>query len=329
MAGSKPVASENDLMCGACNKLKNRKNYYKSYNPIHVSGYIPFCKECLKKMSINTNGEIDLDKLKEMLRMIDKPFIYSMFQASVEDNKDTIGVYIKNLALNHKYDTWNDSLFEPKDVIVQEDSKEQSKFIVSSEIINKWGFGYQPEMYEAFERKYTKLINNYGEKTALHTENLLTYIRFRVQEEMATAKNDVKGAKEWASLASAAAQSAKINVSQLSKSDISGGIDVMSQLFEAVESEVGIIPLLPRVMEQPYDDADMIIWASINYNRRLEDKPRVEYRDIWKFYDEMLEEHFKQQGYDKSQIKQFKEKRNNVFRDLGEIYKEPLYEGND
>ena len=112
----------------------------------------------------------------------------------------------------------------------------------------------------------------------------------------------------------------------MSKSDISGGIDLLPQLFEAVESNVGIIPILPKLKEQPYDDADLIIWCNINYTRRLEDKPRIAYRDIWNFYDEMLQEYFTQQGYKPEQVEIEKKKRNNVFRDLGEIYIEPVYE---
>jgi hypothetical protein len=81
--------------------------------------------------------------------------------------------------------------------------------------------------------------------------------------------------------------------------------------------------------EQPYDDADLIIWCIINYTRRLEGKSRIEYRDIWTFYDKMLEDHYKQQGYTDEKIKIEKEKRNNVFRDLGKVYIEPVYEESD
>lgn len=195
--------------------------------------------------------------------------------------------------------------------------------------IEKWGYGYTNEEYALFERRYNRLIRSYSEKTEMHTEALLTYIRYRVREELATAKGDVKDAKEWGSLAQKAAQDAKINPSQMSKSDISGGVDVVAQLFEAVESEVGIIPFLPKLLEQPYDDADMIIWCTINNLRRLEDKPVVKYRDIYCFYDEMLKEHYKQNGWNEQQIEEFLKKRNNVFRNMEEVYVEPLYEQQD
>jgi hypothetical protein len=197
---------------------------------------------------------------------------------------------------------------------------------ITDDLLEKWGEGYYPDEYQKFEKKWNSLINNYGEKTALHTEGLKVYIRYRVKEEISTAKGEVKESKEWGALASKAAMDAKINVSQLSKSDISGGVDLVCQIFEAVESELGIIPLLPKLLEQPYDDADLIIWTVINYYRKLEDKPRIAYRDIWNFYDEMIEEVCLQKGMNKNEIKIFKEKRNNIFRDLSLVYKEPLYD---
>lgn len=73
----------------------------------------------------------------------------------------------------------------------------------------------------------------------------------------------------------------------------------------------------------------MIIWAIINYYRRLEDKEPVNYEDVYRFYDEMLEEDFKSKGMTDDQIKKSKEERNNVFRDLGKVYTEPLYENGE
>ncbi|MFB5759093.1 hypothetical protein [Paenibacillus medicaginis] len=325
----------NKKQCISCNKLKiANTSFFLSNSDFHADSRFPVCKECLKK-NLNTN---DLNNVKDLLLQMNRPFIYDLWQSSLEEaskkSSEPFGIYLKSVVLNHRDETWKHSIMEPTDLISEIDQPEKrksgSEFTptdkITNEIIDKWGIGYSNDEYRAFEKKYKRLINNYGEKTALHTEGLITYIRYRVKEEMATAKGEVKEAKEWGTLASKAAQDAKINVSQLSKSDISGGVDVLAQLFEAVESEVGIIPLLPKVLEQPYDDVDLVIWATVNYNRRLEDKPSVSYRDVWAFYDDMLEEHFGQQGYNEDQIKEFKERRNNVFRDLGEVYKEQLYE---
>lgn len=315
--------------CPNCERERPQSEFYTSNSTSAKDGRHHFCKKCVTEF-VDFNN---IEDIKQLLMELNKPFIYDLWATSVresgENSSSAFGLYLKNVYLNHKNLTWKNSKFESD----KEDDGGNAEipknnnltFTVTDQMIEKWGSGYEVEEYRQFERKYSKLINNYGEKTALHTEGLLSYIRFRVKEEMATARGDVREAKEWGGLASKAAQDAKINVSQLSKSDISGGVDVLSQLFEAVETEVGIIPLLPKVLEQPYDDVDLTIWANINYYRKLEDKPMVPYKDIWNFYDEMLEEYFNSAGYNEEQIKEHKEKRNNVFRDLGKVYIEPLY----
>jgi len=326
--------------CSMCGDNKRLTDYYKSYsNMDKIDERLRVCKKCLKD-----NTDIDnVDSVKNTLRQVDKPFNIYLFESALT-KPDVIGEYFKLInAKDFRYDTWEQSIFskeEKNEVLLTDEDKmnmlaetknnySKSNFILTEEIMDKWGYGYTEEEYHSFEKKYDKLIRNYGEKTALHTEGLLIYIRFRVKEETATARGDVKEAKEWGQLAQKQAVDAKINVSQLSKSDISGGVDVLSQLFEAVESEIGVIPLLPKVTEQPYDDADLIIWAIINYYRRLEDKSKVQYKDIYEFYDEMLSEHFSTHGYTESEIEEFKVKRSNVFRDLENVYKEPLYEGDE
>lgn len=327
---SKKIARQKCM--GECRKeLSLEENFYRTNNKLFPNGRVTICKQCIKKM-INYD---DINTVYDVLRRLDIPYIHEYWMSAEESKNDTFGAYIRmaNSLPYFRDKTWADSEFdkgnneEVRNHKISFDNTviPSKEFVVTEEIIDKWGVGYSPDEYQQFEKKYKRLINNYGEKTALHTENLLTYIRYRVKEEMATARGDVKEAKEWGTLAAKAAQDAKINVSQLSKSDISGGVDVLSQLFEAVESEVSIIPLLPRLLEQPYDDADLIIWATINYNRRLEDKPTVSYREVWNFYDKMLEEYFEQQGYNEEQIIKFKAKRNNVFRDLERVYIEPLY----
>lgn len=329
------IENNNKKICINCNReLVIKDNFYNSNNPIG-DGKSPMCKKCIKA-SINYE---DIRTVHNVLRAMDTPFVIELWERCSGKRGDQFGNYLRNLNLlpNIKHLTWEDSEFEPKhEYDVQPTAKDnqttnstefkKKTFVVTDDIVDKWGEGYTYEQYRLFEKKYSKLIRNYGEKTELHTENLLNYIRFRVQEEISTAQGLIKDSKEWAALASKAAQDAKINVSQLSKSDISGGVDVLGQLFEAVESEVSVIPLLPKLLEQPYDDADMIIWANINYNRILEDKSFVAYRDIWNFYDDMLHEHYVQQNFDEKQIEAFKAKRHSVFRDLAHVYVEPLYE---
>lgn len=176
----------------------------------------------------------------------------------------------------------------------------------------KWGYGYTEEQLCAFEKKYQLLKNNYVEKTALHTEGLLTYIRYRVNEEIATARGSVKDAKDWGELASKQATNAKINVSQLSKSDLSDGLDSFGSLVKAVETAVDIIPILPKFKEKPQDSVDFTLLCYINYVRDLKGLPPAEYKDIYAFYDE------RKKAYEKKEELEDINEENDIDYELGD-----------
>jgi len=146
------------------------------------------------------------------------------------------------------------------------------------------------------EESYASLKNNYKETTNLHTEALLNYIRYRVKEEISTALGNVKDAKDWGELANKAATSAKINPSQLSKADLSEGLSTFSELSQAIEKEIDIIPILPRFKFRPNDALDFNIWCYVNYMRDLAGLPPCQYQDVYAFYDRRKEDYVAQYG---------------------------------
>ena len=301
---TKPQKKVEKISCAACTDPFPLKDYYVSYNPIHQSGRIPYCKKCLKKMISDEFGNVILDKVKNTLQLIDKPFLYNIWRSSLEDKMDAFGCYMKNLAMvQYRNLGWVDSKILPEienqlnyENVAVSQHENKSNFIITEEIIDKWGIGYKPEEYQAFEKKYLFLKNNYTEKTNMHTEALLNYIRYRVKEELATAKSDVKEAKEWGALAKDAATAAKINPSQLSKADLSDGLSTFSELSQAVEKEVDIIPILPRFKYRPNDALDFNIWCYVNYVRDMKGLPLCEYSDVYSFYDRRKEDYIKQYG---------------------------------
>lgn len=276
-------------VCLKCQKEKYLRDYYISYSSLHSDKKVPVCKICLSEMFDLRKPEVSL---QEVLRQIDKPYIYDIYTTSVNENPENIfGKYMKNIGMQqYKNMTWKDSSFENKKQDISEDiiptfNKKKDGFIITDELIDKWGYGYSEEEYISFERKYNMLKNNYQEKTAMHTEALLTYIRYRAKEELATASNDSKAAKEWGTLAKDAATAAKINPSQLSKSDLSDGLDTFGQLVRSVEQAVDIVTILPRFKERPQDKADFTLWCYVNYIRDLKGLPLVEYEEIYQFYE--------------------------------------------
>ncbi|NBI28609.1 hypothetical protein [Chengkuizengella marina] len=302
------------VKCAKCKKDKAAPtNFYKSSNNLY-DGFIPTCKQCLRSM-------IDYDDKETvftLFKRLDIPFHFECWEKATNGEKDTLGRYLSmaNALKGLKGKGWEDSVFaETEEAKQKEEEKQQSekiyfdsleededtqreKFLVTHEIIDKWGEGYQEIEYRSFEKKYHQLKNNYPEKTAMHTESLLTYIRYRVKEELATAEGDVKTAKSWGDLAQKAAQDAKINPSQLTKSDLSDGLDGFGQLVRAIEQAIDVIPILPKFKEKPQDKVDFTLWCYINYIRDLQGLPLVPYEDIYQFYEERKKEYEADEGGD-------------------------------
>lgn len=292
--------------------------------------YVPYCKRCLFE---NFNVE-DMKQVMDLLSLIDIPYKADLWKSMMKENnaktpEGAVGKYKTSVMLAYKNERFSDSDDFNLNEDIREDFTDPKNTKISKrklkELEDKWGFGYTHEEYLNFERKYEKMSPGYTEKTALHTERFLDYIVKKVKEEMAVAEGNVSDAAKYETMAKNAAQAAKINVSQLSKSDITGGVDLLPQLVEAVEEKLSLIPIMPKLKAVPYDDVDMNIYALVNYYRRLEDKPPIQYKDVWSFYDKFMYEHFSDQGYSDEDIEKLKLERNAVFNDLGERYTEPLY----
>lgn len=170
------------------------------------------------------------------------------------------------------------------------------KFEVTDEMRDLFGTGLTMQEYILLNKKYQTLIQSYPIKTAMHKEFLVTYVKYKVKEEMAIADNDMVSADKWGSMAIKAAENAKLTPKQLTAADLQGGLSSFSEIFEAVEGAKDIISILPRLRQQPNDMADFIIWNYVNYERDLNNMPMVDYADIYKFYDERKEEYLREHG---------------------------------
>ena len=281
----------NKIACASCSMQKKPTEFYASYNhELHKNGKIPYCKKCLRGMISNNNGIVSVDKLKKTLQLIDKPYMHDLWMSSVNGGGDIFGIYMKNLALHQNRDYgWKDSKHEPSGFLALNYDTffdASNEFELTKDIVSKWGVGYKLEEYEAFERKYDMLKHHYMEKTSMHTEALLKYIRYSVKEELATASNDVADAKLWGQLAKDAATAAKINPSQLSASDLQDGLSTFGQWVRAVEKSVDIVEILPQFKSSPQDLPDFVIWCYVNYVRDLKGLPLCEYKDIYEFYEQ-------------------------------------------
>lgn len=195
------------------------------------------------------------------------------------------------------YDRKNESIIQTspsnEKTILMKDYKD---FEVTSEIISLFGEGYTKSDYKKMYKKYEKLKINYTLQTNLHQEALATYVRFKVKEEDATAKGCVDEAKKWYDAAQNAAANGKLTPKQLSASDLQKGMNSVCELVKAVEQATDIIKIMPQFKYRPIDAVDFTIMCYVNYERKLNGQPCVEYEDIYSFYDKKKEEYIKQNG---------------------------------
>ena len=314
------------VYCSGCKSTKALSGFYKSANPMHLDGVLPLCKNCVREFA----NDRDIDSVYELLRTLDKPFLYDVWESAMKSEDNTIGTYIKFLNLRqHEQKTWEDSVFTARQLeesdkynddntpiqTVMQKKKNARKMsdnikdqnLSTDDIMkleDKWGFGYDVWELSYFERKYNKLIGNYPSKTSLHEEALKTYCIYKVKAELATAEGDIKDAKVWAEMAQKQGDIAKINLNKLNKSDLSQGLDGFSSLAKMVEKHVDIIPILPKFIGSANDKIDFAIYCFINYERKLHGLPEVEYHEIYDFYQKKLEEHSKKNEFIRDHLKE-------------------------
>lgn len=310
-----------DKECLKCREIKEaKKDFFVSYSSLHADRRYPICKECL----FNMIDMDDIDTVKDTLRKMDRPFLVSIWNRSVKEAKEhtperVFGLYLKNQVLGRtKHLTWADSDFEDEETVVGSTPNKLLKAfervtegLTDEEIEERkvrletrWGTGHKPEVVELLEKKYMELSASYPLDTSIHEEALTTYCVYKVRAELAAMRDDPDGAKKWGELAQKQGNIAKIN---LDKADLTQGLDGFSALARRVEQEVDVIPVLPRYIEKPSDQADLAIYSFVNYERRLNGLPDVEYSDIYDFYQDNLREFLNDRTKDPRVKKHIKE----------------------
>ena len=323
-------------ICVQCKLPKRYDQFYKATNPITAGegNTVNICKDCIRENSTNEDGSLNIEKFKQMLMVLDKPYIpqclnmalkeiekYNSQNKTIRTKQNVVGVYFKNIASLPQYSklSYNDSLkledvnveLEQIPVVVPKEKFEEAKiresqspvyssqiddFIVTQEIIDTFGEGLHANEYRLMWNKYQQLTKNYYVKTTMHQEFLIDYVKCKVKQELAIIKGDIASVEKWGKLASSAAEQAKMTPKQLSAEDLQDGVNSFSEIFETVEGAVDIIKILPQFVQQPNDMPDFIIWNYINYERDLNGLPKVAYEDIYYFYDKEKENYLKEQG---------------------------------
>ena len=301
-------------VCSACGDEKRISMFFTSYNELHKDKKSPMCKDCMKNACYDDNGNFDIERFQSILRQLDRPFIQDYWDSAVAEVKKgmdisdegfydgVIGKYMKIISLQqNRLKKWDDSIFQTQKGVSESTRRKTNsynekvyylndeEFDVNEEMIRLFGEGYTSKEYQTMQRIYDDTKQDYPNISSNQKNLLLRYVRFAAKEEIATSSGGIADAEKWSKLASEA-------LKQLNSIDIQGGVTCFSEFFQKFERAKDITRILPSFKYRPNDAPDFIIWCYVNYCRRLEGKPEVEYADVYKFYDEKVSEYIKQYG---------------------------------
>lgn len=138
-------------------KCKNEKgvlpesDFYTATSPFYKNGKYNICKNCLKEYVYENSGDINTNKLKNIFRIYDIPFFEKEWESALADKNETIGVYLKNIYLNHRSQTWIDGDYQENDSV-----KSNNLGVDDEELIARWGEGWSISDMTWLERNYVE-----------------------------------------------------------------------------------------------------------------------------------------------------------------------------
>ena len=92
--------------CLACDKDISVRQFYSSNSPLHADHLVPWCKKCIFKNVLDSDGRLDKNKCKSVLRQIDKPFHIKYINAARDE------LSRKNQSLNGDVDDYGQKIFQ-------------------------------------------------------------------------------------------------------------------------------------------------------------------------------------------------------------------------
>lgn len=139
MANNKPV-------CVICGKSKAKSNFVKDRNDSLSPGF-GFCSECVNSYGVTGNEQDIFD----ILRMINIPFVRTLWEQIPQEDESKISTYIKMMALQPRYRTFIDSEWEHEE--------KEDVFQVTDEMKVRWGVKKSLEKYQYLELQLASLKN--------------------------------------------------------------------------------------------------------------------------------------------------------------------------
>lgn len=232
--------------CENCKTDLVLKNYYNSNSVFSSDGKVNICKNCLKNM-------IDCDRIEtiyKVLQLLDVPFFYKYWQSAVENNpEDPWSTYIRmaNSKLNKfRNSRWKDSIFEPEiitpiELNMKKVMSETPDFVVTKDIITRWGDKYDLNDYIQLENFYNNMKRDNKIETAQEESYLKKLAVISLKLDKALEEEEFEKINKLGNLFSKYMADSQFRAMDKTEADKTGGIRTFSQIFTEVEKD-GFIP---------------------------------------------------------------------------------------
>jgi hypothetical protein len=277
----KPKKIIKDYSCQNCGDLKRETEYYVSYNPIHKMGRILYCKKCIKNMISDDKGNIILDKVKNTLQLMDRPFLYNIWRSSLEEGGEVMGCYMKNIAMTqYRKLGWKDSKMLPEiEHELNYDSVNNEKceveithnFNVTSEMILRWGNKYNSLDYMQLEQFYNQMKIDNKIESAQDETYLKKLAVISLKLDKALEDEDYDKANKLGNLFSKYMGDSQFRAMDKSDASKSGGLRTFAQTYAEIEKDDFIPPweYYRNIKELEQDIVDKTIMYILNYTLKL------------------------------------------------------------
>lgn len=240
---AKPQVAE--ITCLSCGITKKSGEFYASQSVYNAgTGRVQYCRVCCIEMSCDSNGNIDVEKFKETLRKIDKPFLPDVLESAYEEakknDKDTnpLQLYFKNINSLPQYNslTWKNSAF------IKSNEQSYDEIIVGQELINFWGKNWEPDEYIRLQEFYQSMVDMNSPETPQDIDYIKKISRLSIQIDKAIEEGNSSAAKSLGDLYSKYMGDAKLRTTDGTDADKSGGVRRFCDIFSEVEKDDFIPP---------------------------------------------------------------------------------------
>lgn len=258
-------------MCSMCEKQKSLASFYSTNSKMFTDGKVPICKPCIAEQI----DENDIDSVKRILRQIDKPFIQALWNSSVESDRDTFGVYMKNINSLPQYKsmTYDNSVEivqeddeEDDDLDIDELETEDGTIKITKDVKVRFGSGYKNEEYIKMEKFYRDMRATHDITQPQHIEMLVEICKVNIEKDRALKERNAGDYKKLSDASKTLLADAGFRPADKVSGSEATGIRTFSQIFEEIEKDGFIVPAKIEVHQ---DVLDRTIMYMQNYTRRL------------------------------------------------------------